>query len=938
MADQTSNCDLLVLVAENEPRLLREAFVAAELARLQKFATVIEELRGGATGSNEDSAVALDRDAIVARVVARAPRLVALGVARQLRQPLAVAEELQRRGIPVLLFGRSLAVEARRKAVPIEAAGGVAVSPLATVLMPVLRQGFASGTLIGVDCLDGAFRPRPPDRTFSEGLPSFAGADLRSLRRRGLPIRLSSGCPRRCTFCGEQPIEGPFRVRHAVEVVHEMAYHRQRNGVVRFAFCDLALNGDLVALESLCDQLLEKEVMAQWWGRAIVDACTPFKLFRKLRLAGCLGLELEVISGSDRVLGSVNAGFTADEASVVVARTRAAGIAVDVSLRVGLPSENEQDLGETAAWLMRNRTSVQRVVDLGPCELAEGSPLRRDSRALGLRLDGRGRDEGRDWHDGGQNTLEYRLKRARDLRVLCEDELRLEIGGRSVDASTDPATRAAIVARSLASADRADVRSGRLRREHHALAGALGGGPALAGPSDLEIDLTNNCNLHCAGCWIHSLLLGDDRLSGERRRATLAYDHLERLLRDARRMGTRRVQLSGAGEPMLHPRFDDIVALIKELGLELTIITNFTLVDEARARRLVDLGVDELTISLWAGSTETYLRTHPTARPELFGQIVSVARQLADYRRATGTDRPRLKVYDVISTLNCDEIREMIDAARVMGADTIEFTPIDVVPGRTDELALTPKDRERVLDQLLGVRRRGDYLQRSAEEEAQGRVPGTEEQEEYARFLQRERLPGDFAFSLEDIHRWVAHCRRGVYSPRIADEPRRNSAIVFGFPAAECHRCLASTDCEVDPVTLAVHAPLLSLHGLGSFWRRVERGDAEGRDVRIVDRVPCRIGYTYARVQATGHVIPCCKAASFPLGNILESSFEEIWRGPAYEEFRHKALALPKSDPYFTPMDCYRVCDNLGHNLTTHETIAKLSAEAAAVLRQGEQR
>jgi hypothetical protein len=234
----------------------------------------------------------------------------------------------------------------------------------------------------------------------------------------------------------------------------------------------------------------------------------------------------------------------------------------------------------------------------------------------------------------------------------------------------------------------------------------------------------------------------------------------------------------------------------------------------------------------------------------------------------------------------------------------------------------------------MGLRQRPDYLQRTEEELTEGRLPGLEEQGEFARFLQRHRLPTDFRFSLEDIRCWGTFCRRGVHCSRVYEEIQRDSAIFFGYPADECHRCMAFVDCSIDPVTLSVRAPYLSLQGFGSFWRRVRGSGGQGRDAKVVDRVPCSIGYHYARVQATGHVIPCCKAADFPLGNIMDQSFEEVWFSPAYDHFRQIALSTPKSDPYFAPMECYKVCDNLGHNMAARERAESLTEQARADLLQ----
>jgi len=111
------------------------------------------------------------------------------------------------------------------------------------------------------------------------------------------------------------------------------------------------------------------------------------------------------------------------------------------------------------------------------------------------------------------------------------------------------------------------------------------------------------------------------------------------------------------------------------------------------------------------------------------------------------------------------------------------------------------------------------------------------------------------------------------------------------------------------------------LHGPGTFlWEvdlfrsRLSEDSAEHGDYdqHILDRVQCSIGWFYTIVRANGDVIPCCKGQNRPMGNIKETAFKEIWAAKRYEVFRAKAKVLPKSDPYFIPFNCYKMCDNVG--------------------------
>jgi radical SAM protein with 4Fe4S-binding SPASM domain len=118
-----------------------------------------------------------------------------------------------------------------------------------------------------------------------------------------------------------------------------------------------------------------------------------------------------------------------------------------------------------------------------------------------------------------------------------------------------------------------------------------------------------------------------------------------------------------------------------------------------------------------------------------------------------------------------------------------------------------------------------------------------------------------------------------------------------------------------------VKVEFTSILGYGAFFRRImAEGSSTGSyDANIVNELPCYVGWTYARVLTNGDVIPCCKADKFPLGNLNQRSFREIWTAPDYDEFRTKAFAKPKTDDYFAAIRCLDACDNLGMNVASDD-------------------
>ncbi len=361
--------------------------------------------------------------------------------------------------------------------------------------------------------------------------------------------------------------------------------------------------------------------------------------------------------------------------------------------------------------------------------------------------------------------------------------------------------------------------------------GILDGERAFIGPEHIVIDLTNRCNLRCIGCWIYSPLLGDAAPSSEWMRQELSYETLCNLIDDLAEMGTSRIRFTGGGEPFLHPYIRNLLAYVKEKGIICAVTTNFTTVDESMVRFLVDIGLDDLAVSLWAHNAEEYALTHPGVSRGIFLHIENMLRLLSAIRT---NRRPRLLLCNVLSNLNFQNASAMADFALDVGADAVYFTMIDIIEGRTDSLLLSEEQRIFLAEEIVRI---------------QDRI---------------NQLPDDKKIGLENIE--------GVQKRLFA-----------------------------------------------------QQADSGMYDAAAVDEIPCYIGWMFSRITANGDVSPCCRGVNIPVGNINQRRFKDIWYGERQSEFRHKALHLKKSDPYFAKVGCYKTCDNLMHNSSMHEKIKKLA-------------
>ncbi len=298
---------------------------------------------------------------------------------------------------------------------------------------------------------------------------------------------------------------------------------------------------------------------------------------------------------------------------------------------------------------------------------------------------------------------------AREIDALAADPARRAALGRAARARAvarfDWRTTASnlLEAYTIAIDERARARKGvfgRMRdflRTNRDVAGVIDGAAAFAGPESVQVDLTDRCNSDCISCWTHSPLVRDP---DDPPKAELPWSAVETLLTDLAKLGTRQVYFSGGGDPTVHARWLDAVVLAKRLGLRAIINSNMTLLGQSELDALVATGIDRVIASVWAATGEAYARTHPSKPAEVFTELTASLRYLCDRKQPT----TKVKLYNVISPVNVDEIEAMVAYACEVGADEVELTPTDSVAGRTEILHLSPAEIARALAQCERIR------------------------------------------------------------------------------------------------------------------------------------------------------------------------------------------------------------------------------------------
>jgi len=199
----------------------------------------------------------------------------------------------------------------------------------------------------------------------------------------------------------------------------------------------------------------------------------------------------------------------------------------------------------------------------------------------------------------------------------------------------------------------------------------------------LFLELTSYCNLKCAHCGS-----GCGDFAGENIDTEILFEALQTVAEDFDK-NSMMICITG-GEPMLHPRFKDIVKKVVDLGFSWGMTTNATLIDDAAADFLKEMKIGSITISI-DGLEESH--------DELRKVKGSFKRTASAVRRLNERDIP-VQVTTVIHRKNYGELEKIYKLMQDLGVKSWRVINIEPI-GRANmnqELMLSKAEFDGLID------------------------------------------------------------------------------------------------------------------------------------------------------------------------------------------------------------------------------------------------
>ncbi len=162
-------------------------------------------------------------------------------------------------------------------------------------------------------------------------------------------MQTSRGCSFPCSYYCPYPLaQGhKWRSRSPEHVVREIEDIVNKYHIQKILFRDATFTFDKERARRICELILEKGLKVNWWCETRVD-CLDFDLMKKMKTAGCLGMNIGVETGDPELMKrQAKIGMTLDKLKEIRKAARELDMRLHFLLMVGLPDETKKTLYAT---------------------------------------------------------------------------------------------------------------------------------------------------------------------------------------------------------------------------------------------------------------------------------------------------------------------------------------------------------------------------------------------------------------------------------------------------------------------------------------------------------------------------------------------------------------------------------------------------------------
>ena len=352
----------------------------------------------------ESDVEGLDEQAVIERIVARAPRYVGITlftvgvwsaslIARGVRQALP--------DTTVIVGGPHISSMGRETLERFPEFDLAVVGEGEWALVELLAALESGGDLAGISGLlwregeavrENPARPIPQDlddlpMPAWDLLPGFPTAYPPAIydypRGPVATIAASRGCPFHCKFCDTSTFGARVRAYSPARVVEMIQHLHERWGVQHIQFVDDLFLASRLRVTEFCERLLASGLRISWTCTARVDTVKPGVL-ALMKRAGCWEISFGLETGSNELLIAMDKAARVERSEEAVRWTHQAGLRTKGLFMLGYPGETNETVRATRDFVRRIPMDIMNLTKFTPYP---GSPIYVDLYGTKIRPD-----------------------------------------------------------------------------------------------------------------------------------------------------------------------------------------------------------------------------------------------------------------------------------------------------------------------------------------------------------------------------------------------------------------------------------------------------------------------------------------------------------------------------------------------------------------------
>ena len=219
-------------------------------------------------------------------------------------------------------------------------------------------------------------------------------------------------------------------------------------------------------------------------------------------------------------------------------------------------------------------------------------------------------------------------------------------------------------------------------------------------PISINLDLTTACNYQCSHCIDKDIINTGEMLD---------FKYVKTLIENWSKNGLKSVILIGGGEPTLYPYFEEAVRFLKNLSLQIAIVTNGT--QNNKIENICQL-LDEkdwIRLSLDAGINETFQKLHC---PKIKINLEEILQSIKRIRKKN----PRVQIGYSFLIIGDDKyvnnlqisnnIKEIVHAAKLAKENGFSYLSVKpfISPGGSHKTQISDKNLQEIKEEIKKAR------------------------------------------------------------------------------------------------------------------------------------------------------------------------------------------------------------------------------------------